>query len=320
MKISLLKPFLKQLETKKELALFAIVSKDDEERKLRLKDLLDALAVKESFELVKIELLEDRDLALMEEEILTSSLFYTQKVLVVTGSEKQLLQKAFIFSRMPASTLVIFLLEALSDKFYSPLKEHLLVLDLKEEKPWLLKDRLADGVAEWFQLEKKRIPFPLIKDIVEKVGADELRLRQFCWNLVSFVGEKEEITAQDVFLCLTDKQKISSWQLVDKLMLGEKMVSSNDFESGIDGLGLIAQIRFKIQQLLKKMANPQEPFPKVMAKYEAVYSKIAPGFFTDLSSSLLELEFCLKNGFKDTPFLVDMLYAQLTQLRQKHTQ
>ena len=318
MKFFATKPLIQHLKAKGPAPLLAIAVKEEEEKKLRSKELLDLLLSFESAEVVKMTLLEDKDLRALEEEALTVSFFHSSKIIVVYTTEKLLALKLALLTNLPKSLKMIIVADAISEKFYQPLKQHLILLDLKEEKPWVLKERLTDELLEYFHLQGKKITLPMAKEIVEKVGAEELKLKQFSENLICYIAEKEEVSLSDIFACLTDKQKIASWQLVDMLLLGEKPASFQDIDHTVDGLGLIGQMRYKIQQLLKKLAGVDENYPKVITKYVAAYEKVHPKFFSDLSTFLLNLEFTLKNGVKETGFIVDYLYANIAHLRQQH--
>ncbi len=314
------KGFLGHILQFKGIKLAAIVGKDEQERKLRLEELESALAAYlQGFEKTRLQVFEPKEIASLEEEILSPSFFHPSKFIIVRTSEKVIALAQGLLSRLPDGVFLVLLMESLSDKLYQVLKSTLVVLDLKEEKPWQQKERLVGLVYQQFKHEKKKIASPLVQEIVNLVGLDEGALLRFIENLVCYTAGKETIELSDLKACLKTRAKLNGWQLVDSILFGEKIDQERCLEDASDALGLIAQIRYKLQQIAKWKMGADEGYYSQKTRYLGIYGVFAPTFFTEFSAFLFELELSFKNGFHDPYFLVDLIQAKLKYLKIRYS-
>ena len=319
MKFPSLANLAQQLPTLGSYRLWVIAIKDEEERKLRSKELLKLVAHQSPAEIIKMSIEQEGDIARLQEEIVTASIFYPEKVVFFRALEKHIAPHGAFLRQIPSGVKAIWVTEALSDKLYKQLSEHALVVEPREEKPWEMKDRLIRQVEGYFAREKKGMSSSTAAAIVEGVGLDEVALRQCCFNISCYVGERSRITDQDVEACLTSVQKMTSWQLVDMILLGEKPVSLAKIDRRVDGIALIGQLRFKVHQLLKKKGGAMENFPKAINRYLEAYEAVDRRFFMELSKLLTEMEFGFKNGIKDATSSIDYLWMAISDLKQRYT-
>lgn len=295
--------------------LLIVTGKDEQERKLRIEELENVLSsILPNFEKIRLQISENKDIGDLEEEIFSPSFFYAYKLLTVKANEKSLSALEKSFKDIPDSVLVILSLEAASAKFLKLIDPIALILEIKEEKPWQQKDRLIQVVADFFKQERKRIAIPLVQEIVEMIGLDEGALLRFAENMICYMAEEEVIEEAHLKACLKTKAKLTSWQIVDFILLGEKVDSTRFLEDSWDLIGLIAQIKFKIQQILRWKAGSEEGYPAQKSKYLAIYGRLHSSFFIKLSSFLFELELSVKNGLNDHPYLFDLIQTKVQQL------
>jgi DNA polymerase III delta subunit len=300
--------------------LFIVAVKDEQERKLRteeLEKLLDHLAP--SSEKVRLNCVELKDLALFEEEVLSRSFFSDKKIVLVKGSEKLFSQVLPLLKQLPKQVMVILAIESIPDKFYQSIKTCALVLEIKEEKPWQQKERLIQAVSQFFYKENKKIAKEIPQEMVELIGLDEGTLLRFAENLLLYAADKSLIEMNDLKACLKTKTKLSSWQYVEGVLLGDKILYDRLDES-MDLLGVIAQLRYKLQQILKWKSGSDEGYLAQRNRYLAVYGTIHPQFFYELSKFLFELEFSIKNGFNQGTFYLDLIQFKVHYLLNQYTQ
>ena len=321
MKFDQLKPFyasISQLE-EKSIRLILIVAKEEQERKLRIEELEKVFQQNEiRFEKIRLEALELKDLARIEEEILSKSFFEERKLLIIRTTEKMILNQVSLLTHLPKQALVILSLESMGDKFYQQIKSMSLILELKDEKAWQQKERLIETVYQLFKDENKKIAKELVLEMIEAIGLDEGRLRRLVENLICYTFSKQTIEREDLKACLKTRAKLGGWQLVESLLLGEK-VTFERLDDSLDPLSVMAQIRFKVQKILKWKGGGDEGYLAEKTKYLAIYGSINPLFFFDLCEFLFELEFSMKNGFHGGLFYLDLIQVKLESLRKRHT-
>jgi DNA polymerase III delta subunit len=295
--------------------LLIVTGKDEQERKLRIEELENVLSsILPSFEKIRLQINENKDIGNLEEEVFSPSFFYAYKLLLVKTNEKNLASIEKSFKDLPDSILLVLSLETASTRFIKLVDPIALILEIKEEKPWQQKERLIQAVAGYFKQEGKRIAQPLVQEIIEMVGLDEGTLLRFAENIICYVAEEESIEEPHLRACLKTKAKLTSWQVIDLILLGEKVDSTRILEDSWDLIGLIAQLRFKIQQILRWKTGSEEGYPAQRSKYLAIYGKIQAGFFTDLFAFLFELELSVKNGLNDHPYLFDFIQTKVQHL------
>jgi len=301
--------------------LYAVVMKDDEERKCQI-ERLEALLSKyiPPFERVRVDIQDPSQVGLLEEEIGMFSLFQEIKLIIVKVTEKQLVSVQKTIQHLPRGVFIILSLETLPEKVYLPLKNHLVVLDLREEKPWQHKERLLNALLAQFKLAGKEIPLTLIQEMIETIGLEEGVLGQFCENLICYIGTERVITHLHYKACLKTKSKLSSWQLTDALLLGEVIDAGKVFAESQDPLTLITQLRFRLQQMMKLKTQPEAVmlYAQQKNRYTAFIKTVRPEYFVAALNFLFDLEYTVKNKVADPLSIIDLLKFKIGHYQARY--
>lgn len=135
--------------------------------------------------------------------------------------------------------------------FYKKCEKAGVVLDIVELKPWEKEKRAMEWLGKKAVEARKVMQHPVCQSLVRLVGADQALLGQEFEKLLCYVGEKKEVSLQDV-------EKICSALSVETVWhLGESIFNFNAFQAvfvcqgilkeGTALLPLLRQIRSQFQ-------------------------------------------------------------------------
>lgn len=166
----------------------------------------------------------------LESEWLTHSLFVSKKFLVlhcrqpISGAlEKFIIQTIKAkYAQYPLLLLHTSKEKSPSNELSNLAREHGLYANFTEEKNWKKQSRLADWIVESLKTQNKHISPPLAQLILYRIGADTKALSQELDKIIAYIGDKVEVTRQDIDLLVPfHNAEDSIWNIKDAL-LGHK--------------------------------------------------------------------------------------------------
>lgn len=229
MKYSQIRAFEKHLESSAPnhfSNLYLIVAQDSFERKMASDLLLRFLLKNENHPEYCVKILDAEILTLqtLSDEISSFHLFSKKNVVFIQQAEKLKTQaKEYLektFSHLGKTVLIISCatINQLTN-FYKKIEKIGIVLNLpKEIKPWE-KEKLC---TEWIQQQvaqtEKDIDRQAIDDLLKQVGTDYAHLKQEIDKLTCYIGDRRQITSQDIEAICTYVNHNTIWQLGEAIL------------------------------------------------------------------------------------------------------
>ncbi len=296
--------------------IYVVIAPQESERKKILANLISSL--ENISDLKKCSLIKDA-----VEHVNAGSLFSGKMAALFDGAE--LLLKAememlahYIDSPNPEAHLI---LGAASSKniteLYKKGKKEMVVLDLSKEKPWEERARLQKWIVQTLHVEKKQVAPDAVEALLDRLPPDRLLLEQEIEKLLCFVGERPNITRQDVETICSSSIEYNQFQLAQQLVWGgrKQLPTLSDLSQL---LPLVGQLRnqfemgLKMSTLLKRGATKDEIgaafprlWPKALQQCLEGARKRGGGFF---KKGLIDL-FALELGLKTSTGKPEVLFA-----------
>lgn len=218
-------------------------------------------------------------------------------------------------------------LKSLAD-LYTKGKKELIACDLSDEKPWDRKDRLKRMLVDYSVKAGKTLQMAAIEHLLENIGLDCPSLEQEVDKLITYAGERRDLTLQDVHLMCATKKSSTLWQLSDAIAWGESYPKLEEIIDLKLLLPLLSQLRTQFQHglalsiLLEKGTAHADIAPQIPSLKPASLDKILPlararrsPFFKKALELLFETELMSKNSSFDPGLILDLLLTKLTMLR-----
>ena len=264
------------------------------------------------------------------EKLNTFSLFGGKEAIFLDGIDK--LKKAnlteiALYSANP-SPLAFLILGAASGKtlseIYTKGKKEVIVCDLSDEKPWERKERLKRYLAQFAGASGKRIDSAALDCFLENVGLNLPALEQELFKVITYVGERPQVTAADVeALCVQNKSS-TIWQMAESLVWkGSLPPETTPIDLSLL-LPLISQLRSQIQQGLTLALLQEQGFgvgeishtlPQLRSQTLEKLLPLAKAkrslFFRKGLKALFEIELMAKNSSLEPGLLLDLFTAKL---------
>ena len=253
----------------------------------------------------------------------TASLFGGIPVATLDRVEEHDLSKlsTYIAKPSPFSYLILGAssLKLLSD-FYDQGKKEMVILDLSQEKSWQREKRIKKQFAAQVAREGKILSAANLDFLFRELPLEMGILEQELNKLISYVGDKKEISLEDIrAISCTGKAK-EGWQIADEIVWNNKMVTDDLDDSML--FGLIGQIRyylekgFVIASLVEKGSSLQEIAEQnpdisssLLEKYGAKPKKSS--FFKKGLILLFQLELSAKNSAAEPQTLFTLFCGKL---------
>jgi DNA polymerase-3 subunit delta len=311
-------------------AIYLVVAKEENERKAAVKRLLTTL-LKEEDSALGLKTFDNQELSPVLEELNTFNLLAERRVILVHNVET--VQKGLekYFSNPADSTYLVMDSASLAKntKLYREAAKHGVVIHLAAEKTWEKEARLAPWITEQAKLSGKTISQTAANHIVKQTGVDsELILREI-EKLVCYIGERTEITADDVAAISVHTPISSIWQLGDAIFQRNKAEAIRILRALIDDgatvYSLLPQIRrqcqngLHISSLLASGGSQYDvakafPYLKGNMLNRQIRSAQAYGMsgFRRGLQLLHDTDLLSKNSTTDQFFLLEMLVVKLT--------
>lgn len=97
--------------------------------------------------------------------------------------------------------------------FYKTIEKNGIVLDLPELKPWEKEKRLIEWVTKQASNARKVISHPAAQHLVKQIGADQNLIASEFEKLLCYIGDRQEITMQDITAICSNLPSETIWQL-----------------------------------------------------------------------------------------------------------
>lgn len=312
--------------------LFLVACTDLYDRKMAREALFHCIDSFFSFTLIKKDC-QDLSFDEFHNECETVDLFGSCKVFLLENFEKA--SKGFVESLgdyLLRSKELTVLIEGEQNKYeaklYEKLKKELVILDLLKEKPWEMKARaLHRGEKKLFN-DKKRMSKELLDKVFEGCGKSLSLFMQELEKLICYVGEKVDISKEDVLAVGSLSKDYNEWSVCEKFIwetseqsvqqILSLKVDHAEFLSLIGQLRYHCQLGFKLQQLFLSQSQDKDYFDvlsphqqKQLPKYKLALGEKSPHFFTQALTILFDYELKAKTASIDQGHLWISLIVHL---------
>lgn len=259
----------------------------------------------------------------------SASLFSGKMVALFDGVEQLLKDEAAILSSYvthpnPEGHLI---LGSASSKYASDLykkgKKEMVVLDLSSEKPWEEKERIKNWAVQTILAKKKQISPDAIEALLARLPQDRLLLEQEIEKLICYMGERSQITREDVIAICTSASEENLFQLAKKIVWGGLDQAPSSCDSAML-FPLIGSLRYQLEMGLKMAAliekgDPQEvitkAFPQLRSRVLQEYLNGARtkglSYFKEGLRALFALEFGAKTSQGSPSTLFSLFCARM---------
>jgi DNA polymerase-3 subunit delta len=212
--------------------------------------------------------------------------------------------------------------------FYKKMEKVGIILDIAEEKSWEKEKSSKEWIFARVAKEKKRIGPDVVSMLQKQIGTDLSTLAQEIEKLICYIGERNEITMQDVSAISTSINTETAWQLCDAIFSRNAahalVVMKGLLDEGVPFLALIRQIRAQVQTdyqictILSNGGSAQDitaEFPYMKGRILDNHCQAASGYglsrFKKAMLKIDETESAAKNGLGSDDFLAELLIVAL---------
>lgn len=266
----------------------------------------------------------------------SQSMFVPTRVIWIQQADK--LKKPIIeelekyVSHIPRSQYLILSTTGIAKntRFYKVAEKEGVVLEFAEVKPWEKEKKLTEWVGKQAAKVRKLISFQVCQALVKQVGTDAPTLNQELEKLFCYIGDRQEITLQDVANICTNHQVESIWQLGEALFRRDTAtalkISHALLTDGQPLLPLLRQVRsqfnseFHICTMLhqgKTGQDIQQEFPYMKGQILDRHIESARQYgleaFRQGILAIDETEMRIKNSQIEEQLLAELLMIKLTQ-------
>ena len=297
--------------------------------------IIAAIRVKEGE--IHLHTQEGGDLQEQMDGLNTTSLLLGKQVLCLDSIDKLKKNGLSLLAEYAAkpSPFAYLLLGANSGKalgdLYTKGKKELIACDLSDEKPWDRKDRLKRALVDYAGIAGKKLNGDALEHLLENVGLNLPSLEQEVAKLITYVGERREMTLQDVHLLCAAQKSSTLWQLAEAIIWKEGPVKTDEEVDLSLLLPLLAQMRTQLQHgmtlasLIERGVPVGDIPPYCPTLKPASLDKILPiarsrqtPFFKRALDVLFDVELMAKNSSFDPALILDLFLTKITLLKKHH--
>jgi DNA polymerase III subunit delta len=316
--------------------LYLILSQDSFQRKQISDRLLSSALNKELHSDLNHQFLDasTNSVEVILEELSSYSFFSKKRGVLIQNldkASKHMLEKLEMhLTNLNPSILLILTSASLSasTKLYKKIEKVGIILDLAEAKSWekekIAQEELISKIAQ----NKKRIHPSASLFLVKLIGTNPATLHQELEKLLCYIGEREEITIQDITTICTNTNTASIWQLGEAIFKREAAaafrISKALLEEGNVFLALLRQLRSQFEtgyQICCMIAQGNAPsdvtqqFPYMKGAILERHLQQAKAYgLPNFKKGLLkidEIELKAKNSGIESEILNELLIASL---------
>lgn len=267
---------------------------------------------------------------------LNSFSFFSQKPIIMLQNlekaPKVLLEKlepSLAAAKLPVTLILLTSSLAASTKLFKRIEKIGVLLDIPEEKSWNKEKTAQEWLLSLSKQNGKSFAPQACMALIKRVGTDSSTLFQEHEKLLCYVGDRKEITVQDVQAICTAANIDTIWQLGEAIFRRDPAnalrISKGLLEDELPFVSLLRQLRsqfeteYKICSILSQGGTAKEigeQFPKMGAFIIERHMQQAQAYGSiPLRNGLLkidEAELNFKNSLGDAEVLNELLMAHLT--------
>lgn len=258
----------------------------------------------------------------------TKSLFASLAIVVLDQvdelSEKErTLLSEYLKEPSPLSYLILgaATLKQLAS-FYDQCKKELVIFDLTAEKSWQREKRLKKFASSRIASEGKRISPEGLDLLFGQIPLEMGLIEQELNKILCYVGEKKEITLQDISAISCFGRSKEGWQRADELIWKAVLGEEKEEMDSSTLFGLIGQMRYYLEKGLmvaslvekgKSLQEISEGYAEISHSLLEKFAKQPRGvdFFKKGLLLLFELELSAKNSSSSPELLLTIFYGKL---------
>lgn len=302
-------PFINALRSK-EASLFLGLSKQEGDLSLWAEAFKDT--IKERGDLSVVEA--GGALSLVEEALGGASLFTQEPLVIIWGVDKwnAAFQKTVMdrLENFSGKACFLGLKLAKNTKLYKFFQEKAQVLDLSDEKPWEVQKRLSHELVHQAHLLGKSLELNLAQSLVQHCSC-RLLLSTELQKVAMYVGDREQITREDLQAVGFLSSEYTQWQLMDALLhqdLHSALLFFNELLEQSPAPMLLASLRTQAQNALmlwqfdhshqKEKMTQHFPYLKgnILSKKLEALRKVGQPFLRGLLIDIHEADHGFKEG------------------------
>lgn len=336
MKFTQLGAFQEALQSQQLFPLYTIISKNPYEKQQITEILLQFLLknnVKRQHTLKNLNS-QDLTLSILSQELNTLSFFAPKRIICINEAENLAkpilgyLEKAFSSLTLDLQLIITATEINRATKFYKSADKYGMIVDIAEEKPWEKEKKLLNWIMEKLSAEGKKITPQACQAILKQSGSDQSLLHQELEKLLCYVGNRNQITIQDISAICAHCNIETIWQLGEAIFRRDAAsalrISKALLEDGTHLIALLKQLRFQFQaqfqicSILKNGGNAgmvAKEFPYMKGAILDKNINSALQFGLDACKNGLiaidEAEVMAKNSQTDLGILGDLLIIKL---------
>lgn len=246
------------------------------------------------------------------EEVLFSPSFFSETFVVIEKAH-ELSAKAqeliIAFAKKPMAK-VWLLLHATGKNDFAKHMDHVAI---PEVKPWDKQGKIQEWISGYLKAQGIKVSSQVATYIASTGTTDRFFLREELEKLITYVGDKKEITQNDVKAISAFEHEETVWQLSDAFLLRDRQKAASILQHLLQQQAspflLVRQLRNVCHQALMMLSlsesgvhNVQEHFPQLRGSIFDKNFKLAKEAGTAfLTKSLLLLD-KTERALKDSPF------------------
>lgn len=317
--------------------LYLILSKEESERSSALQKLREAIFSGSSPREDDLRIFHGNKLRMERvlEELNSSTLFSIQRMVVIHDFdkvEKQECQKLQDYVKKPIPKVFLTLVaESLhrGSSIYTSMSKKGVILDIPELKTWEVERHLVEVVIELAKEQGKQLPQGVALQFVKTIGANRSFVANELTKLICYVGNRSDITCEDVQqICIYENSE-TIWQLGEAIfrldvrqaiaICRALMLDSQQFYSLIRQIRKQFQTKLQIISILSSgggTAEIQKLFPYMRGQILNTHTQLARMYgFKRLKKGIVaidDLELLGKSQQISHELLMEKLVIQLT--------
>ncbi|BBI17142.1 DNA polymerase III subunit delta [Neochlamydia sp. S13] len=262
MKYSHLKAFEKHLESAAPVhfaPVYTIICKDEFNRKIAYERLISHLLGEQISNPMALCIYSDEkvDISKVMAELHSLGSFVSKRVVVIHHAEsllKAATEKLLAYYENPNKNVYLVLTATslnASTNFYKKSERVGIILEIAEEKPWEKEKSLKEWIDQTINHYGKQINPSASQALLKQMGTEQAIISQEIEKLVCYVGEKRQISLEDVDAVCIPVNTETIWQLGEALFRRDASTALRIavalLQEGTPLLILLRQIRSQFQ-------------------------------------------------------------------------
>jgi DNA polymerase-3 subunit delta len=336
MKYTTIKALEKHLAESAPLPIYLILGKEAFERKQAVDLLISKLLKKEDNPELSCKILDgDRlDIEELMQELNTFGFFAKFRIVLIQNADKlskPITEELESYFANPNPTICL-ILSAITinhaTNFYKKGEKVGISLEFLEEKPWEKEKTMKDWVNTLALAEGKTIDQQAVQVLLKQIGTDQALIQQEMEKLFCYVGDKQQISLQDISAVCTHVNVETAWQLGEAIFKRDApnalRISKALLSDGVAVFALIRQIRsqlqteYQISTLLAQGTNTDQisrKFPymrgQILERHLQMAQQYGTARFKKAMLKIDEIELLAKNSSTDPEVLTELLIIKL---------